>query len=513
MKRSIKLILTALAVYAVLLFLLLMAERHTSGASIHNLGDAIWFSLITMTTVGYGDLSPVTALGRIVGIVFALSSIGILTALIGIGLRLFNKTLIPRMRLRLGNKSRWYVFCEESPEAVALALAMKSADPNCLLIFPESQEKRIDDSNVIHLNADPALLMRLRGTIEGLSLFAMGAEPRENYKHALGGASAGITSYCMADLGVDHLPAELKLFSPNEVLSRFYWKKHPLSRQEKTVVLIGCGAAGCELLERALLTNIFEKGRNTSYHVFGETSLFEVMHPEIVKELGKPESEENDTLCFHRESWTEARTLLEKADRILICGDSDDVNHNIFDLLGKWFIVRGKVHVLLKEPLPGLESFGSLSECFTPEFVMKDEVNRQAILLNDIYNEGAEHPTAWQDLSAFLKQSNVAAADHLIIKARFLLNDDSIAELTEQVCHDAYERVVVLKEKEADLLQEFEHRRWIRFHQMYNWQYSPVRNNDLRKHPQMLPYDELDEDNKKKDLYAWEMLDRLASAQ
>ncbi|CAB4691978.1 MAG: hypothetical protein F2942_04155 [Actinobacteria bacterium] len=52
-------------------------ERDSAGANITSLGDAAWWAIVTVTTVGYGDLYPVTAAGQIAAA--CVMCIGILT--------------------------------------------------------------------------------------------------------------------------------------------------------------------------------------------------------------------------------------------------------------------------------------------------------------------------------------------------------------------------------------------------------------------------------------------------
>ncbi|QRG66258.1 ion transporter [Brevibacillus choshinensis] len=49
--------------------------------NIQSFGDALWWSVVTTTTVGYGDISPVTPGGRIMATILMLTGIGMLGAL------------------------------------------------------------------------------------------------------------------------------------------------------------------------------------------------------------------------------------------------------------------------------------------------------------------------------------------------------------------------------------------------------------------------------------------------
>ena len=60
------------------------------------------------------------------------------------------------------------------------------------------------------------------------------------------------------------------------------------------------------------------------------------------------------------------------------------------------------------------------------------------------------------------------------------------------------------------LYRELEDERWMRFHILNNWQYSEVRNNKERKHPLLVPFDQLDEKTQAKDDYAWLLLKDVA---
>ncbi|QWT24839.1 ion transporter [Subtercola sp. PAMC28395] len=63
--------------------MVLDAEQNAPGATIVSMGDAIWWAIVTVTTVGYGDFVPITVRGRIVAAGLMLTGVGVIGTITG----------------------------------------------------------------------------------------------------------------------------------------------------------------------------------------------------------------------------------------------------------------------------------------------------------------------------------------------------------------------------------------------------------------------------------------------
>ena len=73
-------------------------EGKDPAANITTAGDALWWGLVTITTVGYGDQYPVTSGGRLIGVFLLFAGIALFSVLTGF---IANVFLAPRRRRRV----------------------------------------------------------------------------------------------------------------------------------------------------------------------------------------------------------------------------------------------------------------------------------------------------------------------------------------------------------------------------------------------------------------------------
>jgi voltage-gated potassium channel len=76
-----RVLIAAVATLVLGAWLVLLFEENAKGSNIHNYPDALWWAIVTVTTVGYGDRFPVSEGGRIVAVVLMLVGIGLIGVL------------------------------------------------------------------------------------------------------------------------------------------------------------------------------------------------------------------------------------------------------------------------------------------------------------------------------------------------------------------------------------------------------------------------------------------------
>ena len=77
------LLLTFVVMAAVLGFMIVPIESVSGTANIRSLSDGLWWSITTMTGVGFGDVYPVTTWGRVLGAVLEVLGVVVFGLIVG----------------------------------------------------------------------------------------------------------------------------------------------------------------------------------------------------------------------------------------------------------------------------------------------------------------------------------------------------------------------------------------------------------------------------------------------
>ena len=161
-KLILKVIIGIISVWVFGAFLISLIEK----GSFSNLGNSLWWTIVTMTTVGYGDMAPETGIGRILA-VFIMSSGIILVAMVtGTISSIFTtKRIMEGKGLEKISKENHIIICGWSPNILSLINGFldSSSKNDIIMINDESQDKidtimsSLNTNNVQYVRGDYSL--------------------------------------------------------------------------------------------------------------------------------------------------------------------------------------------------------------------------------------------------------------------------------------------------------------------------------------------------------------------
>jgi voltage-gated potassium channel len=150
--------LIILFVSAVLIYVM---EANVEASKINTLFDAFYWSLVTLSTVGYGDYYPVTNAGRVVAMLIIISGIGVISFSTSIIVTSFTEQLgeIKENRdiTRLSRIDNFYLICGYDHLSENVALQLQKFGEQVVIL--DSREENIEfakNNNHIAFELDPA---------------------------------------------------------------------------------------------------------------------------------------------------------------------------------------------------------------------------------------------------------------------------------------------------------------------------------------------------------------------
>ena len=519
MRKNHKYIIAVLAfitVYFLMLVLLVVCERGDPDAHIRTLSDALWFSIVTLSTVGYGDLTPVTPVGHLIGAVFVVLSMGLLVALIGSVMSFLTSEGFPMFRLRFRRKRDWYYFADFTSESDALARDILRTDENAVIIYGISKDDEIElpDYSCLFINVSPArIVARKKGAGERCKLFFLKENEIGSNIKAIDAHELDADVYASTTSGQEKMSGNIHFFHTYDCCARSYWREHPVAREEDNIVIIGFGNYGQAILERAILTNINDTDFDVSYHIFGDSKRFRQIHNSLSIAFGINERREGfDSIYFHEEEWSAAHDIMRLADRIIVCEDDVQTGWDDMWQLRRYYNPSCRIDLRTNRVAPGVSYFGTNEEIYTVDQIVRTRLNDAARTMNDLYRSSVKNSLDWDELPDQLRQSKIAVADHIYNKVKILLGRQETFDFNWENIQAAYEAFCRAERdpEQIDRLRHIEHARWVRFYVYYNWRYGEKRNNKWHENPMITSFDHLTEDQKAYHDRAWKLLKKIA---
>lgn len=516
LNRYIFVLAGAIMLYFLLLIILVLLERNAKGSTIHNLGQAIWYSLATFSTVGYGDFYPITPAGRIVASIFLVLGIGLLGFFVGFMVE-FIARIRPIIILSMNAAKPWYIFSDKSPYSMIFAENLKKVRPDAMIIYAQTRDDE-KTSQSISVSSSIEELLDRRGSLYDAHIMCMKENEMDNFLDSVSLSDIDVPIICLANFEPAHHAMNINFFSLTDSTARIFWQQYPIQKHDERIILIGFGNAGTVLLDRALELNVIDENQTIEYHVFGDAGeycrnrkhLSNIVSVDRISPL-------TDSIIFHDDLWNTDENLLESADRIVLCNDSEQENITILHTIQKFFPIRGSLYIYNSNVRSVATPFGQTRDVLTPAFVLHNRLTDMALCRHELFRfySGYENIPMWEDLNSLTKDMNYITTDHISIKVRMVLGEEApckpFDELEPEILRKASAVFNNADPEEKDRLRKIEHIRNLRYYELHNYTYGVVLDDDKRVNPLVKPYEMLEENEKVLTDTAWALLDELAS--
>jgi voltage-gated potassium channel len=150
-------------------------------SSFQNLGDSLWWTVVTMSTVGYGDIVPKTVGGRIIGSICMFGGPLLVVSLVGsVGVSLYNRWTKGVKGMGQIKAKGHIVICGWNKKAKDIIDELKAGELRerpITIIDDKIDAKPVEDSNVSFIRGNASELHTLnRANIEGAGFAVILAE-------------------------------------------------------------------------------------------------------------------------------------------------------------------------------------------------------------------------------------------------------------------------------------------------------------------------------------------------
>lgn len=309
---------------------------------------------------------------------------------------------------------------------------------------------------------------------------------------------------------------EIRVFSMNERSSRIIFNKYspdqftPITKKEDPPIHIA--VFGSNEFTQSMIVHFAKMSHYINLKKLKITLFYQgekftkKLHqnfPQISNVIDLIEIEE-DLELFETTKFEEINSKNKFSTVYLTCKD-DELSLSIFNKLTK-INLHDKLHVVIALIKPDgvlsrwfpdgevknivLHKFNTVTETFTSDALLSEDIDKLAKIihqdyLNDNRQKGKLDPSKpthkeWEFLSADIKDQNRLQADHIWVKLRnagidfnsdFTFDDKNLIEL----------------------LSEVEHNRWAAHMLLSGWTFSETRDDNYKKHPDLVPYEKLSE--------------------